>query len=242
MDVLSFLSEGSLCTESAPWACFLLKEEWGDLFLPYSALHDRPCIVIMRVFSESLPRSAHSPFCSVTAHGPRTVEIWPAGVLFLASPLHRSWGRGPCTGASTAAVSSSLRMQTENQCLCLEWRGHEGGRSYSCLSASWSTQLCSLQFAVQQFIKCDTLVCAHTAVSLLYSMIKTTSARPYPLMFGPGRELYCPELLSSSLFIEADFLSLLPAPAEGLLPGEGGLGRNLWWIDLKLFLSLRDLS
>lgn len=42
--------------------------------------------IIMRV-SRHLPHPLPaSPFCSITAQSPRTVEIWPATVLFLMSP------------------------------------------------------------------------------------------------------------------------------------------------------------
>ena len=54
----------------------------------------------------------------------------------------------------------------------------------------------------------------HAAVSLFYSVIKTTSVRPYLLMLGQRRELHCPELLSPSLLLEATFSSLSPEPAE----------------------------
>lgn len=44
-------------------------------------------------------------------------------------------------------------------------------------------------------------------------------------MFGPGGELYCPELLSPPLFQEAGLSFLPPEPAGGLLSEEEGVGR-----------------
>lgn len=48
-------------TTSWAWACLLQMEEWRALFLPCRTLQDRPCIVIVHAFSESLllpPRAA----------------------------------------------------------------------------------------------------------------------------------------------------------------------------------------
>lgn len=130
-------------------------------FLSCSSLHDRPCIVIMYTFSESFLSFYPNPFCSVTAQGPRTVEIGPAGVLFLTSSHIMAEDLAP-TQLHPPTVSSSLRMQTENQCLCLEWRGH--GRQEAQLFSlnllvhpALLTAACSV--VIQQFIKCDIHVC-----------------------------------------------------------------------------------
>lgn len=71
---------------------------------------------------------------------------------------HHSWGLGPHTVVSMAAVSSSLKMQTEHQWLCLKRRGHER-QEVQLLSLNLLvypallTAACSV--AIWQFIKCD---------------------------------------------------------------------------------------
>lgn len=72
--------------------------------------------------------------------------------------VHHSWGLGPYnTGAPTATVSSSLRMQAKNQCPCLEWRGRGRGEAESFLNLvvcpALLTAACSE--TIWQFIKCD---------------------------------------------------------------------------------------
>lgn len=151
LDGLSFLPEGLLCTESASWAWFLLKEAWGVFFLPCSSLHDRPCIVMKHAFSESFLSLHPSPFCSVTAQGPRTVEIGPAWLLFLTSPCITAEDLAP-TQVHPQPLFLPLwgRRQKTNACA---WSGGgTGGRRPSCcLSTSWSTQLCWLQRVVRQY-------------------------------------------------------------------------------------------
>lgn len=118
---------------------------------------------------------------------------------------HHSWALSPHTGASTAAVSSPLRVQTENQCCAYREGVQEVGdpgvvpqppglpSSAHCLVQRGNTAIHKMWHSCVQ----------HTAVSPFYSVIKTTSVRPYLLMFGPGGELYCPELLSPPLLQEA---------------------------------------
>lgn len=61
------------------------RRDGGAFFLSCSSLHDRPCILIMHASLNPSYPSPPNPFCSVTAQGPRTVEIGPSGVLFLTS-------------------------------------------------------------------------------------------------------------------------------------------------------------
>lgn len=84
------------------------KGEGGAFFLSCSSLHDRPCIVIMHTSLNPSYSSPPSPFCSVTAQGPRTVETGPSGVLFLTS-LRTAEDLAP-TPLHPPSVSSSLRI------------------------------------------------------------------------------------------------------------------------------------
>lgn len=148
---LSFLSEGLSHTELASRAWFPLKEERRTLFLPCTSLHDRPCVVIMHAFSESFLLPYRSLFCSLTAQGPRTVEIWPAGVLFLTSSHITAEDLAPTQLYPWLLFLPLWRCrQNTNDCA---WRGGgmRGRRSSCCLSTSWSTQLCSLQRVVWQY-------------------------------------------------------------------------------------------
>lgn len=123
---LPFLTQGSLlCTEPAPWACFLLREEWRALVLACSSLLCRP--QAMRSYYACFLRISPPPFLQplLLCNCSGSQDSWNLtswGAIFNFS-THHSWGLGLHTGASPATFSSSQRMQTENQCLCLEWRG-----------------------------------------------------------------------------------------------------------------------
>lgn len=57
-------------------------------------------------------------------------------------------------------------------------------------------------------------------MSLFYSTIKSTSVRPYLLIFEPGRALYCPESLSPSSLLEAAFSPSFQSQLRGPFSGE----------------------
>lgn len=139
-------------TTSWAWACLLQKEEWRALFLPCRTLQDRPCIVIVHAFSESLlppPPLELLLLCNCSG-SQDSWNLTSRGAIFNFS-AHHSWALSPHTGASTAAVSSPLRVQTENQCCAYSGGGTGGGRPSCCPSTSQSTQLCSLPRAAWQY-------------------------------------------------------------------------------------------
>lgn len=85
-----FSCQRACCTQNQhPGLAFYWQKSEEPYFCPAAlCTTGHACTVIMHSFSESCPPPTSSPFCSVTAQGPRTVEIWPAGVLFLT--LHTS--------------------------------------------------------------------------------------------------------------------------------------------------------
>lgn len=146
------------------------------------------------------PPPPSSCFCSVTAQGPRTVEIWPAGVLFLTSPR------------LTAERSSPMQVHPQPLFLPL-WGCKQKTNAVPIAEGVWeagdpvvpqppglpSSAHCLVQRGNTAIHKMWHSCVQHTAVNPFYSVIKTTSVRPYLLMFRPGENYIaqnCSPLLS----------------------------------------------